>query len=209
MGERGAARGGPGRAGRGFAANRSAGFGWPVAGGGGESARTRVPGAGRGRRALWEGGGPGAHGGAGQAGMGPEPPVPGPSAEPPPPLALHGPAVGPRRVGRALAAAGMAAQGGAGSRTLQLVLQRSEPSAGARSGPGPSPRGTGPARPRLCSPRCRGGKAEASPCAPGCGCCRVPAEPPRACQPSSLRALPSSHSWLCPSFPRHSLPGAC
>ncbi|XP_050841900.1 myosin heavy chain IB-like [Serinus canaria] len=68
MGERGAQRGGPGRAGRGAAANGSAGFGWPVAGGG---ARTRVPGAGRGRRALWEGGGPGAHGGAGRDGSGP------------------------------------------------------------------------------------------------------------------------------------------
>lgn len=50
----------------------------------------------------------------GRAGMGPDPPVTGPSAEPAPPLALCGPAVGPRWAGRALAAAEVVTQGGPG-----------------------------------------------------------------------------------------------
>ncbi|XP_050177467.1 collagen alpha-1(I) chain-like [Myiozetetes cayanensis] len=58
MGERGARRSGPRPAGRGAAANGSAGLVGQARGG--EDAWTSVPRAGRGRWALWEGGGPGA-----------------------------------------------------------------------------------------------------------------------------------------------------
>lgn len=77
MGERGAQRGGPGRAGRGAAANRSAGFGWPVTEGGVEGARTRVPGAGRGGAAGHYGKVADWAAVAGRAGMVPDPPVTG------------------------------------------------------------------------------------------------------------------------------------
>ncbi|XP_063259434.1 transcription initiation factor TFIID subunit 4-like [Prinia subflava] len=187
MGERGAQRGGPGWAGRGAAANRSAGFGWPVAGG------ERAHG-----RAFLERGGAAGHCGkvadrapmAGRAAVGPDPPVTGPSAEPPPPLALCGPAVGPRRAGRALAAAGMAAQGGPGPRALRLVPHRSEPSAGAWSGPGPGLRGPGPAQP-------------ADPASPAA----QPAEPSRE-RPRPRRAGPVLQAPLlpCPTRAAPSLP---